>query len=357
MNWLSDALSAIGDFVMDKIVNPIVEFFSSTPPVANTPTVPPVEIPTTPSIVQTEDISKVEEIKLPEVEIDEAMEEELENEVYNPPLKESSPSKNSKIEKAKKKADMQKPEKKNNCIEEENCCKYCNKDLPEELLCSILPSSAKFLQNYTKKKFAQELNTMMKKYNITTCIRRIHFLAQVLHEVGDELRTEEIGGMAYFKKQNYRGGPFYHGRGLIQITHIETYKKYLKSANLKFTTSNCEKLKTSIKYSIDSAGWFWIKPMSGWGDIRIKSDNNDFLAITVAVNGGFNGLKDRKKRLLQLYTLFNAKQCKTMKNKSVFKYKISDSKLKNRNFWKSGLGKRKWQGKHAMGKGNTTYEI
>lgn len=239
-----------------------------------------------------------------------------------------------------------------------NCGKcYCNKDIPNTIFNSILPSSAKFLDNYSKKRFGEELNTMMKKYNITTCIRKIHFLAQVLHEVGDELRTEEMGGIAYFKKQNYRGGEFYHGRGLIQITHTETYEKYLKSKNLKFTKNNCKKLKTSIKYAIDSAGWFWTKPVSGWGDIRIKSDNNDFLAITVAVNGGFNGLKDRKNRLEKLYKLFNAAQCKTMKNKNISKFKIRDSKLKDSNFWKTGSGKRKWQGKHAMGKGNITYEI
>ena len=132
MNWLSNTFAAIGDFIMDNIVNPIVNLFSSTPRVKG-PSTSPVRTPTTPSMPKSEIKAPVQEFKLPKVKKD-----TLENKVNQPEIvKKPSAPKGSKAEKSKNKVDLEKPEKKNNTTSLEKCCEnICAKD-KEGFLCKV----------------------------------------------------------------------------------------------------------------------------------------------------------------------------------------------------------------------------
>lgn len=66
--------------------------------------------------------------------------------------------------------------------------------------------------------FTKELNLMFKKYNITTCLRKTHFLAQAAAESRVFNLTEEndYGQKGYLQKKPYFP---YIGRGILQLTH------------------------------------------------------------------------------------------------------------------------------------------
>ncbi|HHX8345844.1 TPA: glycoside hydrolase family 19 protein [Vibrio alginolyticus] len=129
----------------------------------------------------------------------------------------------------------------------------------------------------------QSLIETMSKFEINTCLRVAHFLAQVIHESGS-LRYTEEGGVS---DTSYGG---FKGRGLIQITFESNYKKYSKFEGVDFysTLQNKKKL-ASPPYAALSAGWYWSKLAS----LNSHADLNDFLYITYLVNGGYNGFDDR----------------------------------------------------------------
>ena len=148
---------------------------------------------------------------------------------------------------------------------------------------------------------------------ITTCVRKVHFLSQVMHEC-DELRTNEeyrnLDGSIPSGWLNYSGGARYHGRGLIQITHDSNYASYGAFVGDSTIAENPEKISHQIDHTVRSACWYWIKG-SRWGDINEKADKNDFLAVTVAVNGGFNNVGSRFIVLNKLAKLLGAISCST----------------------------------------------
>ena len=73
-----------------------------------------------------------------------------------------------------------------------------------------IPSDDKSLE-----KFTSMLNSLFNKYDITTCIRKVHFIAQIFHET-DRLQTTK----EYNTEANYKP---YIGRGLMQLTHKSNY--------------------------------------------------------------------------------------------------------------------------------------
>jgi predicted chitinase len=146
------------------------------------------------------------------------------------------------------------------------------------------------------------LNQAMNKFEINTCMRKVHFLAQIACE-GDMFRTTEeyknrVGSIP--KHWNsYRGGPEYHGRGLIQLTHIDNYASYGATIGVEFNLKNLNLVASKPEHVINSAAWYWLKG-SSWGSGNKYSDLDDVHYITILVNGGFNHYCDRKRNLLNL---------------------------------------------------------
>jgi len=159
----------------------------------------------------------------------------------------------------------------------------------------------------SRNKHLTGLNKGFETFKINTCLRKAHFLAQVLHESMHLKAVKEFGG----KNAGY--SPFY-GRGLIQITHPENYKAYGLSVkeDVYSSDSNRQKLENS-PHCAKSACWFWDKKAS----LNDESDKNDFLKITYKVNGGFNGFKDRLSILKNAFKVF------AIKNSTNFIFKES----------------------------------
>lgn len=134
-------------------------------------------------------------------------------------------------------------------------------------------------------------------------LERAHFLSQCSHESGRFKFKQEIWGPTKAQK-GYEGrkdlgnlqegdGYRYRGRGYIQLTGRANYTK--AEETLKGDIVN-KPDNVSDKYPADSACYFWTKNKL---KNRCKDATDDSIkSVTKRINGGENGLADRKKKFL-----------------------------------------------------------
>ena len=138
------------------------------------------------------------------------------------------------------------------------------------------------------------------KYQINTPLRLSHFLAQTLHESGSLKYTEELASGAAYEGRKSLGntqrgdGRRYKGRGLIQLCGRANYARYGKFNPAADPVNHPERLAT-LPYSCDSAGWFWVHGTSP--DLNRIADKDNVVLVTKLINGGQNGLNDRRRKL------------------------------------------------------------
>ena len=176
------------------------------------------------------------------------------------------------------------------------------------------------------------INEALVKFQINTPLRISHFLAQLLHESGNLLRTTENlnygapGLLSTFRKYftveqatQYARKPEriaarvyanrmengdeatgdgwkYRGRGYIQLTGKSNYKALTESLNVDFVAN--PDLVATPQYAALSAGWYWNSR-----GINKLADADDILKVTKAINGGTIGLEDRKHHLAHVKSI------------------------------------------------------
>lgn len=194
-----------------------------------------------------------------------------------------------------------------------------------------------FNQIFPKNKNAQaivnSLNLILPKYNITTKDRIAYFIAQCGHESAGFTRfiencnysdyalcemwkskfptidfakhyhrnPELIANRVYADRNgngNEQSGDGYkfRGRGCIQLTGRANYDKFAKSINK--TLDECIQYCETIDGSIESACFFWKE-----NNLNKYCDNKDFINLTKRINGGTNGLEDRRSILTRCSVL------------------------------------------------------
>jgi len=82
----------------------------------------------------------------------------------------------------------------------------------------------------------------------------------------------------------------YRGRGLKQVTFKSNYEACGKALGLDLV--NNPDLLIETRNAARSAGWFWKS-----NNLNRFADNGDFNGLTKAINGGLNGIDDRRARL------------------------------------------------------------
>lgn len=156
-------------------------------------------------------------------------------------------------------------------------------------------------------KFYLPLSTQMIKHGINTPLRICHFLSQLGHECGDFKFLHELGSNSYLSKydtgrlakslgntpESDGDGQLYKGRGCIQITGKSNYTLFskwyygddrlLKSPGL---------VETDVNLCVASAIWYWESHK-----LNSVADTDNIVTMTRKINGGTNGLADRKSRL------------------------------------------------------------
>ncbi|MEI7064762.1 glycoside hydrolase family 19 protein [Dickeya chrysanthemi] len=177
----------------------------------------------------------------------------------------------------------------------------------------------------------QECNTA----GINTPLRFAHFIAQVAHE-SNELRarvenlnysakglrsvfgryftTEEMAAQCERKPESIANivyanrlgngatetgdGWKYRGRGLIQLTGRDNYRTCGSAIGQDLVT-NPDLISQNPEVSVAAAIWFWKK--NGLSEL---ADQDDINTITRRINGGLNGLADRKNYLAKAKRAF-----------------------------------------------------
>lgn len=149
-------------------------------------------------------------------------------------------------------------------------------------------------------KWATALTAAMEEGKINTRMRQAAFLAQIGHESGSLVYVKELGGPQYFAKYDGRkdlgnmqpgDGAKFCGRGLIQVTGRANYRTASQvlfgDERLLFSPELLEKPEWAAK----SAVWFW-----STRNLNELADADRFTDLTKKINGGTNGLEDRKAR-------------------------------------------------------------
>lgn len=165
--------------------------------------------------------------------------------------------------------------------------------ITRQQLLTIAPNAKSRIDTYLP-----YINQYAEQFGIKTRLRVCHFLAQIMHESGELRYTEEIAsGSAYEGRKDlgniYPGdGKKFKGRGLIQITgraNYKAYNDYLVKGGMTVDLLKTPELLSKPLGAVKSAMWFW--QTHGLNEL---ADRDDILAITRRINGGTNGLTQRK---------------------------------------------------------------
>lgn len=182
---------------------------------------------------------------------------------------------------------------------------------------------------------ADVINPLFKKYEITTINRIAGFLAQCSHESGGfKVKEENLNYSAdalnrvfpkYFKNAGVDANEYarkpekianrvyanrmgngdeasgegykYRGRGYIQLTGKENYTKFANKIgkSLDEAVEYC----TTDAGALESALFFWSE-----NNLNSFCDKDDIVGMTKRINGGTNGLEDRKEKYEKFKTIF-----------------------------------------------------
>jgi len=196
-------------------------------------------------------------------------------------------------------------------------------ELTANLLAAAMPDASR--QNIER--YLAPLQHCISRYQLSTPLRLAHFLAQIGHESGALRYNEEnlnysakalravfsryfttdaaadeyarhpqrIACRVYANRmgngdEQCGDGWRYRGRGLIQLTGKDNYNAFGQYLNIDLLASPEQVAEPEL--AVGAAGWYWQKH-----DLNTLADADDIIAITRRINGGENGLDDRKARL------------------------------------------------------------
>jgi putative chitinase len=144
-----------------------------------------------------------------------------------------------------------------------------------------------------------DLNNCLNLFEINTPARIRHFLAQTGHESGGGRWMKELSNGWYLEGRRDLGntqkgdGPKFKGAGYIQLTGRANYQPLANYLGDPKVMDGVDYV--AIKYPFTSAGFFWKKT-----NLNSLCDRNATVEqITRVVNGGYNGLADRKQYYLR----------------------------------------------------------
>lgn len=133
----------------------------------------------------------------------------------------------------------------------------------------------------------------LQDYAINTRLRIAHFLGQTCHEAAGFRTTEEFAsGDAYEGRRDLGNtqngdGRRYKGRGLLQLTGRANYRALGKV--LKIDLEGNPERAAEPALSLRIACEYW-----KGRNINAACDRDDLITVTRLINGGTNGLEDRR---------------------------------------------------------------
>lgn len=139
-------------------------------------------------------------------------------------------------------------------------------------------------------------NVHFRTYGILdTGLRLAHFMGQCAHESGGFRYMEEIASGAAYEGRADLGntqpgdGRRYKGRGPIQLTGRANYRRVGRKIGIDLESHPDMVSHPSVGLLVGCVYWADRK-------LNGKADADDLLGLTRAINGGTNGLEDRRVR-------------------------------------------------------------
>jgi predicted chitinase len=135
--------------------------------------------------------------------------------------------------------------------------------------------------------YLPHMNEAMQKYGINTPERKAAFLSQVATETGQlNYMTEIASGAAYNGRKDLgnnapHDGETYKGRGALQLTGKDNYKKAGQALGLDLV--NHPELAATPQHAFETAGWYWDHK-----NLNKAADSSSVSQVTKGVNGCTN---------------------------------------------------------------------
>jgi putative chitinase len=137
---------------------------------------------------------------------------------------------------------------------------------------------------------------------INTELRVCHFMAQLAHESAHFMVTREFASGAEYEGRISLGntqpgdGERFRGRGLIQTTGRANYRE--ATDDIRKVVPTAPDFEANPE-QLEEFPWALLAGISYWRrrNINYAADQDDILRVTRLVNGGLNGLEERKRYL------------------------------------------------------------
>jgi putative chitinase len=147
---------------------------------------------------------------------------------------------------------------------------------------------------------AEAMSEILPQYKIDTPLRLAHFLAQAAHESDGFKTLHEYWGPTPAQKR-YEGrkdlgnvkrgdGKRYLGRGIFQLTGRANYRRIGNKLGLPLEPN--PELAALPRNAVLIAAQYWSDH-----DLNAPADADDVVTVTRRINGGLNGLEDRRRYL------------------------------------------------------------
>ena len=186
--------------------------------------------------------------------------------------------------------------------------------LTAEQLQSIMPG----LSAKRNGEFLPFLQAAMTEFAIEGPARAAAFLSQLAHESGQFRFMEEIWGPTAAQRRyeppsslatdlgntEAGDGKRFKGRGPIQITGRANYRRFGDLLSVELASDPAQAAVPDLAFRI--AGLFWSK--KGLNELADRATADAFREITRRINGGFNGLEDRKKFYAAAFTVLGVSE-------------------------------------------------
>jgi predicted chitinase len=160
--------------------------------------------------------------------------------------------------------------------------------LDEPLLRKMMPSAGSRLDAHLP-----YIGPALEAAKIDTPARIAAFLAQLAHESGEYRHMEELAdgrgyeGRADLGNTQPGDGVKFKGHGPIQITGRANHEACGRALGIDLIAD--PRLLCTPHYGTASACWFWNR-----AELSLLADRDWFKLITRRINGGYNGLSDRR---------------------------------------------------------------
>ncbi|WP_433736007.1 glycoside hydrolase family 19 protein [Pseudomonas putida] len=183
------------------------------------------------------------------------------------------------------------------------------------LLAQAKKETGGFLQFRESLNYSRRTYSAAKLYRLSPTVINAGFSRRELSFASDEeklmwIDEHLIGNDAAYGLHCYgnaeQPGKDFRGRGLIHLTHYETYKRCAKETGLPID-SNPELLEKDFAVAIETALWFWkVRRIAAIAEDRSISGDAGVTAVTRPINMGLAGLSDRQKYKREITKRFNA---------------------------------------------------